>query len=843
MSSIFGSTKNVIKLISGWQAHKSDEQNTLNVNVPGHVQYDMFQAGILPDPFVGKNCELWQDACNSDYIYSLKFNIPSDYFEEEKIELVFDGIDTISEIYLNGKLLGKTDNMFRTHRFSVKEKIKKSENKLEVKIKAPRKSATEIREKYFDSSELLKHNTPVFFGQSPMIQNFIRKMACAFGWDWGPTLPLSGIWKEVRVEAWSGARVESIFIETKVAEDNKIAEIIGYAKFTDKVENEAAAEINLILPGGEKFTINKNLLPEAQNVSFKFIVENPPLWWPNGLGEQPLCNLTVALKKSGKTCSEISKKIGIRQLNVIVEPDKFGTSFFVRVNGVPIFAKGGNWIPADALTPRLTDADYKRLISDAAKANMNMLRVWGGGYYENDIFYELCDELGILIWHDLMFACIAYPSYKEFLQNVSAEIKDNINRLQTHPSIALWCGNNEVEMLVLHYQKLPEEIARDYFYLFDEYLRGVVNSLDHSRLYWPSSPHTPFSKNTDEEAGGDTHFWGVWHFGLPFDAYLERYDRFMSEFGYQSFPDIHTVKSFAKDDELELESETMLYHQKNPGGNARIMEDVVKNLGKPKNFRHFLIMSQIFQQKVMKAGVEHWRAHRAENRCMGTIYWQFNDNWPVVSWSSVDYNGRWKALHYDARKFFAPVLITAAVYENELKVSLVNDFARGISGKIILKLRKYSGEIIFEKTFDTKISPCDSKVVFTENIEKLLDGLDKNKCYFTAEFSNEKNEISSTKILHFSTLKDAALENPEIKLEALSNNEIKISAKKFAKCIYLECADSNAQFSDNYFDLLPGEEKIVKLIPVKSEKTTDEKAYQSITVVSFFDLSQNSQNN
>jgi len=834
MSSIFGTTKYQLELNENWKTYRNDEKQPVNVSVPGHVQYDMFKAGLLPDPFIGENCEEWQSACEDDYTYSLKFDVSASLIDNENVELVFEGIDTISEISLNGKFLGKTDNMFKTWRFSVKKIVKEKENELKVLIKAPRKAALEIREKYKDSSELLKHNTPVFFGQQPMIQNYIRKTACSFGWDWGPTLPLSGIWKSVFIEGWNEPRIKSIFVETKVSSDNKSAEVLGYAKFTGKVEKSAEAEIKLTLPSGKEFEINKTLQPEAQNVSFKFIVDNPPLWWPNGLGEQPLCTLTADLKKSGKSVSIISKRIGIRQLDMVVEPDKFGTSFFVRVNGVPVFTKGSNWIPADALTPRLTDLDYRRLISDAANANMNMLRIWGGGYYEKDVFYDLCDEFGILIWHDLMFACIAYPSYKEFLQSVSDEITDNICRLQSHPSIALWCGNNEVEMLVLHYQKLPDEISKDYFYLFDEYLRGVVNSLDHSRLYWPSSPHTPFSNNTDEESGGDTHFWGVWHFGLSFDAYIKRFDRFMSEFGYQAFPDIHTIKSFAKEDEMELESKTMLYHQKNPGGNARIMEDVVKNFGEPKNFPHFLIMSQFFQQKVIKTGVEHWRANRSENRCMGTIYWQFNDNWPVVSWASVDYNGRWKALHYSARKFYAPVLITAAEYEDELRVSLINDLAEEISGEIILKLRKYSGEIILEKKINVKIDSCNSKIVFAENVDSLLNGLDKKECYFTAEFINKKT--SSTKILHFSTLKDAALQNPDLVVEAISNDEIKISVNKIAKYVYLECEDSAAQFSDNYFDILPGEKKIVKLIPVKKENQIDVNAYQSVTAISLYDL-------
>jgi len=834
MSSIFGTARNRINLNGKWVACCNGESQSMNVTVPGSVQYDMFRAGMLPDPFIGDNCELWQEACESDYTYVLKFDVSANLINDEKVELVFEGIDTISIIKLNGIVIGLTDNMFKTWRFSVKEIIKEKENELKILIKAPRKAALEIREKYKNSSELLKHNTPVFFGQQPMIQNYIRKMACSFGWDWGPTLPLSGIWKSVFIEGWSESRIKSIFVETKVSSDNKKAEVLGYVKFTGKVDEEAESEIKLVLPNGKEFKINKNLLPEAQNVAFKFIIDNPPLWWPNGLGEQPLCNLTAKIIKSGEKVSEITKKIGIRQLEMVVEPDKFGTSFFIRVNGVSVFSKGSNWIPADALTPRLTDMDYERLISDAAKANMNILRVWGGGIYEKDVFYDLCDKYGILIWHDLMFACIAYPSYKQFLQSVSDELKDNIGRLQHHPSIALWCGNNEVEMIVLHYQNLPDEISKDYFYLFDEYLRGVVNTLDSSRLYWPSSPHTPFSNNTDEETGGDTHFWGVWHYGMSFNAYLKRYDRFMSEFGYQSFPDIHTIKSFARDDEIALESKTMLYHQKNGDGNTRIMKGVIENFGKPKSFDHFLILSQFFQQKVIKTGVEHWRANRSENRCMGTIYWQFNDNWPVVSWASVDYNGRWKALHYSARNFYAPVLITVAEYEDELRVSLVNDLQYELSGKVILKLKTYSGETLFEEIADGKINSCDSKVVFSETVDKLLNNNDVKKCYFTAEFNCEN--LSSRKIHHFSILKDAALENPRLKLELISNNEIKISAGKFAKCVYLCCDDSTSQFSDNYFDLLSGETKTVELIPVKSENPIDKDAYQNVKAVNFFDL-------
>jgi len=834
MSSIFGTTENKIELNESWTACRNNDKQSINASVPGYIQYDMFKAGMLPDPFISDDCEIWREACESDYTYSLKFDASSQLINKENVELVFEGIDTISIIKLNGIVIGSTDNMFKTWRFSVKGIIKEKANELKVFIKDPKESALEIREKRKDSSEILKHVQEDFFGQKPMIQNYIRKMACSFGWDWGPTLPLSGIWKSVFLEGWSEPRIKSIIVETKVSSDNKKAEVLGYVKFTGRVEENAESDINLILPDGKEYTINKNLRSEAQNVSFKFIVENPPLWWPNGLGEQPLCKLSANLKKSKKIVSSVSRRIGIRQLEMVVDPDKFGTSFFIRVNGISVFAKGANWIPADALSPRMSESDYRRLISDSVEANMNILRVWGGGFYENDVFYDLCDEHGILIWQDLMFACTAYPSYKQFLKSVSDELKDNIGRLQHHPSIALWCGNNEIEMLILHYQKLPDDIARDYFYMFEEYLRGVVNSLDNSRLYWPSSPHTPFSNNTDEEGGGDTHFWGVWHFGMSFDAYLERYDRFMSEFGYQSFPDIHTIKSFAKDNEIALESKTMLYHQKCGGGNARIMKDVVKNFGKPKNFKHFLVMSQYFQQKVIKAGVEHWRANRSENRCMGTIYWQFNDNWPVVSWSSVDYNGRWKALHYSAKNFYAPVLITAARYGDELRVSLVNDLPVEVSGTAIIKLCEYSGETLYTKEIDERINSCDSKIIFSEGADKFLIGNDGKNCYLTAEFIGEN--LFSRKILHFSTLKDAALKKPDLLIEAISNDEIKISAQKLAKCVFLECGDGKAQFSDNYFDLLPGETKVVKLSAVKPDILIDENAYKSIKIQSLRDL-------
>ena len=834
MSSIFGTTECKIELNNDWTAYRDNDKQSINVSIPGNIQYDMFKAEMLPDPFVGDHCELWREACESDYTYSLKFDAPSQLINKENIELVFEGIDTVSIIKLNGIVIGSTDNMFKTWRFSVKEIIKKTGNELKVFIKDPKEAALEIREKRKNSSEILKHAQKEFFGQKPTIQNYIRKMACAFGWDWGPALPLSGIHKPVFLEGWSESRIQSIYIETKVSSDNKKAEVHGYVKFTDEVEEKGEAEINLILPDGKEIKINKSLIPEAQNVAFKFIVENPPLWWPNGLGEQPLCTVTANLKKSQKIVSTISRRIGIRQLEMVVEPDEFGTSFFVRVNGVPVFAKGANWIPADALSPRLTEADYRRLISDTVKANMNMLRVWGGGIYENDVFYDLCDEYGILVWQDLMFACTVYPSYKEFLQSVSDELKDNIGRLQHHPSIALWCGNNEIEMIVLHYKKLPENEARDYFYVFEEYLCGAVNRLDRSRLYWPSSPHTPYSNNTDQESGGDTHFWGVWHFGMPFEAYLKRYDRFMSEFGYQSFPDIHTIKTFAKEDELEIESKTMLYHQKNGGGNARIMEGVTKEFGAPKNFEHFLVMSQFLQQKVIKTGVEHWRANRSENRCMGTIYWQFNDNWPVVSWASVDYNGRWKALHYSAKRFYSPVLVTAAKYDNELKVTIVNDYAHEISGKLLLKLNTYSGEVVFEETLNIEVNACDSKVVFTKTGNEILNNLNENECYFTTKLIGEK--ISSNNIFHFSTLKEAVLENPQLKLNAENNNKIEITGGKFAKCVFLDCDESKAQFSDNYFDLLPGETRTIELQPVKQENPIDDNAYKSVKAISFYDL-------
>lgn len=811
-----GSATITRELHANWNITWPGAEQPLAARVPGYAQHDIYDAGLLPDPFFRDNEHIWQPWCDRDYIYTCTFDADEELRACARVELVFDGIDTVADVWLNEQKILSVDNMYRTWRVGVQDVLWPTGNVLRIAFQSPVRVCAEREAQYKNSSAVLS---------VPLDERrHLRKMPCSFGWDWGIKLPLTGIWKGVRLEGYSAARIAEVWHAT-VKADGKHARIEGGVRIVRTAACACEARITLTAPSG---AVQQQILqiPEGPDTAaFAFDIAAPALWWPNGMGAQPLYILEATLLHNGAVVSVCRQRIGIRTLELVQEPDAFGQSFYFRVNGVPVFAKGANWIPADAIVSRITAADYRRLLTAARDAHMNMIRVWGGGMYEDDAFYDTCDELGLLVWQDFMSACTLMPTYREFLESFGDEARDALARLRHHACIALWCGNNECEE-VLIWRKLDAACRREYDFLYDEYLRGVVNSMDTARPYWPSSPHSPRSLNPHRQDCGDTHYWGVWHGDQPFEAYLSRTDRFMSEFGFQSFPDMHTVQRYTTPEDHELESPVMRFHQRSGDkGNARMRETMAERYGLPQAFDDQLIVSQMVQADAIRLGVEHWRRHRRARQCMGALYWQLNDNWPVASWASIDYYGRWKALHYAAREFFAPVLVSPYCENGMLHVTIVNDDLTARRGRLRWTVRSYAGRVINKGVARAVVPGGDAAQVFSAPSEEILRGHELVECYLECEWRDARG--ASRRILHFGSLRDARLCDPELSVSR-EGAVVRVRAKRFAAHVYLTCNDGRLQISDNFFDLLPREERVVELVPVS--KAVPDEVYAAVEV-------------
>lgn len=811
-----GSARVVQRLHEGWQVRWAGAEGAIAARVPGYVQHDLLEAGRLPDPFFRDNERVWQEWCDRDYTYACSFDASKELQACEHVELVCDGIDTVGEVWLNGTKLGDVDNMFRTWRFGVREILRERGNELRVELKSPVRVCAEREARYKGSSAVLREDLDQ--------RRHVRKMACSFGWDWGIVLPLSGIWKEVRLEGWSRARLAEVWHRTVEARAAG-ARVEGGVRILRGSAETCDVVVRLIGPAGDAQEQVVRLEKGMDTGFFAFEVREPALWWPNGMGGQPLYRLEAELVHEGTVLSRWAQKIGLRTIELVQEPDKFGQSFYVRVNGLAMFAKGVNWIPVDAIISRITVRDYRRLLEAARDAHMNMVRVWGGGMYEPDEFYEICDELGLLVWQDLMAACTLPPTYREFLASFGDEARDAVVRLRHHASVALWCGNNECEE-VLVWRRLGEEHRREYEFLFDEYLRGVVTRYDASRTYWPSSPHTPGSVEPQRQDSGDSHYWSIWAGVEPFEAFFKRRDRFMSEFGYQSFPDLHTVKRFSVEEDWDFESTVMKFHQR--GGeekNAQIRREMEQRYGVPERFEDQLVVSQLVQADMVRLGVEHLRRLRHEEQCMGALYWQLHDNWPVTSWSSIDYFGRWKALYYAAREFFAPLLVSVYTEEGFVRVVLVNDGAGRRRGRLVWAVRTYGGKVVRKGSERGEVGGGAVAKVWEGRVEDMLGGEAAERCYFVCEWREKGERVR--RVLALSGWRESELRAPGLEV-VRTGRQVRVKARRFAARVYLWCSDERLQFSENFFDLLPREERVVELVPVR--EPVEDNVYETVDV-------------
>ncbi len=639
-----------IDLSGAWRLSDVDGDHSVPMALPGDGISALFDAGVLENPYWGRNEYTCRWVAERDWIVSREFEL-----SETDVVLILDQVDTVAEIILNGLQVGRFDNAFRKFRIDLSNVARTGKNKLEirfpsaVRIANERQSAQPFRVPYQAS------NSPVGNG------NMLRKPQCDFGWDWNIALVPFGIYGAIRIEKAEAARIDRLEIEQSVV--GNLARLIVSAHLSGH-PSEAPT-----------FTFNGETKQAAGDGSdlctVEFLVEAPALWWPNGLGDQPLYELEVVLGPQVER-----RKIGFRTIEHVTEPDGIGAGFGFRVNGHPVFAKGANWIPADALPSRITPEKTRSLLQSAADANMNMIRVWGGGRYEPDWFYDICDELGLMVWQDFMFACNLYPSDQAFLEEVDSEIREVAARLHHRASLALWCGDNELVGALDWFEESRSDRDR-YLAAYDRLNHTIERALkatDPNANWWPSSPsrgRLDFGDGWHDDTSGDMHFWSVWHEGRDFDHYRDVAPRFCSEFGFQSYPSMDQVRSFAAPEDFNIAAPVLESHQKNEGGNARIAETMFRYFRFPEGFENFVYISQVQQALAIKTAVTQWRSLKP--RCMGTIYWQLNDTWPVCSWSSLDYGGGWKLLHHAARHFFEPVTVIAKPDGDSIRLVAAND--------------------------------------------------------------------------------------------------------------------------------------------------------------------------
>ena len=798
--------KTVIAINSGWQFREAGKADWHNATVPGCVHTDLLANKLIDDPFYRDNEKKQQWIGKTDWEYRSTFKVTQQLLNRENLELVFEGLDTYAQVFLNDQLILNADNMFRTWRVNAKQALKAGDNTLRILFRSPINEILPVMAK-------LKYQLPASNDQGEKTSPFTRKAPYHYGWDWGPRFVTSGVWRPVSLQAWDDARVNDVQIVV-----NKISP--DAAQLTANVEIEASDSAtatvvldnvtNKAVAGKQEIKLNRG----SNRVSFNFTVARPSLWWPNGLGAQPLYTFRARALVNGKVTDEKTTRTGLRTLELRRQRDNSGESFMFVINGVPVFAKGGNWIPSDSFPTRITPEKYRYMLESVRDSNMNMLRVWGGGIYEADQFYELADEMGILIWQDFMFACSMYPANQEFLDSVRAEAIDNVKRLRNHPSIVIWAGNNEVETAWRNWgwrQSLPSSVWDDYVKIFHGVLQEVCDAYDPSRTYWPSSPHGGLEDDPDSKRSGDVHYWEVWHAEKPFSEYEKQRTRFMSEYGFQSFPNIETVKYYTLPNERDIESPIMLAHQRHPRGNQLIREYMLREYPKPKDFESFLYMSQVLQAEGIALGTEHLRRIMPHN--MGALYWQINDCWPVASWSSIDYFGRWKALQYYARRFYNDLLISPTVKDGNLQLYVVSDRVNAVPAKIKVTLSSFDGSTLKTLDRDVTIAPLSSRSYFDSKVSELLEGQDKKSVFLYAQLLVNGKAVS-THDYFFAPFKELAISKPTITPEVIAAKErgkfrVKLTSDKFAKAVYLAAPDHDGFFSDNFFNLAPGREMVV----------------------------------
>jgi beta-mannosidase len=794
-----------LPLHDGWEFHQMGQEAWRPATVPGTVHTDLLASGVIEDPFWRDN-ELHQQWIEEqDWHYRTTFRLPAAMDRAEHVELVFEGLDTYAEVRFNDVEILRADNMFRRWVVDVTDLVRRGDNTVDIVFRSPVAAAQ-------PELDALGYGLPV---HNEPTRPFARKAAYHYGWDWGPRFATAGIWRPIELRAWSGVRIADLHVVQRSLGDER-------AELTVLVEIESGgaqeASVTVRSPDGEFRPVRQlaDLRPGLDTVALDLTIPRPQRWWPNGLGAQPLYGV-VAQVSAGGLSDRAHRRVGLRTVEVVTEPDSVGESFFVAVNGRPVFMKGANYIPADHFTPRAGESRYREVLGAAAAANMNMLRVWGGGVYEADAFYDVADELGILIWQDFMFANAMFPGDSAFLAGVAAEARDQVRRLRNHPSLALWCGNNEIDEAWHNWgwQRTYDAPQRGriwsaYEAIFHQLLPQTVAQHDSGRFYWPSSPSVGWG-HAESLTRGDSHYWGVWHGREPFEVLLQKLPRFASEFGFQGYPAPETVEAFTLPDDRDVESPVMNLHQKHATGLETVREYMGRWYRDPKDFTSFLIVSQLLQAEGMALAFEAQR--RAMPRTMGTLYWQLNDTWPVASWSSLDYYGRWKALHYHARDAFAPVLVSPVVQEGEVQVYVVSDRPEPLRGELELRLMRFDGAERWGSRVEAAVPANTSLLAFSEPLLDVLDGADPTRVVLEVRLL-EGGEPVADNLLYFAPPKDLDLPDVTVTVEHVrdgGDQSVRLTSDALAKDVYLTVPGADVFFGDNFFDLLPGRVKVLRV--------------------------------
>jgi beta-mannosidase len=788
-----------ITLATGWQFREVGKDAWHPAIVPGCVHTDLLNNKLIDDPFYRDNEQKLQWIGKTDWEYQTIFDVAPETFAREKIELVFEGLDTYAEVFVNNETLLAADNMFRTWRVDCKRQLKAGANTLRIVFRSPINEILPLMAK-------LSYQLPASNDQGEKTSPHTRKAPYQYGWDWGPRFVTSGIWRPVYLESWEKARVEDVHILPKQA-TAAAANLTAEVEVVANTEATATIVVDNLTDKSIAAKREVNLAPGSNRVLLDFVIARPALWWPNGLGAHPLYSFKARLLINGKLIDAKTTRTGLRSLELRQQLDDSGKSFTFVINGEPVFAKGANWIPADSFPTRITRAKYRQLLESARDSNMNMLRVWGGGIYERDDFYELADEMGILLWQDFMFGCSMYPGDQAYLDNVRQEASDNVKRLRNHPSIVIWVGNNEIETAWKHWgwkDQLPAALWDDYLKIFHGILPEVCRSLDPSRPYWPSSPSSNLEDDPDSQKMGDVHYWQVWHAALPFSEYEKQFPRFMSEYGFQSFPPIETVNTYTTLADHDIQSPVMMAHQRHPRGNQLIREYMLREYPEPKDFESFLYVSQVLQAEGIKIGAEHLRRIMPHN--MGSLFWQLNDCWPVASWSSIDYTGRWKALQYYARRFYNDILVSPQFENDKLDIFVVSDRLQPAAAQLNLSLLDFDGNQLWAQRQDIEIQPLTSRSYTTVAGASLLSRRDSKAVFLLSEVLVDGKLVSSNEKF-FEPYKNLSLPPSHITTGVAAVRggfKITLAADKFARSVYLSAAEYGGAFSDNYFDLIPG---------------------------------------